>query len=180
MPSSASGLTGFRVAALALAGAFFLGVIPYLILVVGPRADRRLHLDVLAPGLVSLAVGGLVLSVGMALAFWTVFVQVTQGQGTPLPIMPTQRLLTGGPYRYCRNPMVLGTVLAYLGVSIAAATVSGAAAVLLFGGLLVLYAKGVEEKELTERFGQDYVAYMRQVPFIIPFRRHREARSTKS
>lgn len=180
MPRSASTGTGVRVAALALAGVIFLGAIPCLILVVGPRADRRLHLDVLAPGVASLAVGGLILSAGMAFAFWAVIAQATQGHGTPLPIMPTQRLLTGGPYRYCRNPMVLGTVLGYLGLSIAAATVSGAAAVLLFGGLLLVYVKGIEEKELAERFGQDYVAYAQEVPFIIPFRRRRGVRSTES
>jgi len=28
--------------------------------------------------------------------------------------MPTQELLTEGPFRYCRNPMTLGTILAYL------------------------------------------------------------------
>jgi protein-S-isoprenylcysteine O-methyltransferase Ste14 len=64
--------------------------------------------------------------------------------------------------------MTLGTVLAYLGMSIAAATVSGVTLVLVLAGLLVLYLKRVEEKELAERFGEDYLAYKREVPFIIP------------
>ncbi|MCK7467007.1 MAG: hypothetical protein MZU91_01865 [Desulfosudis oleivorans] len=32
----------------------------------------------------------------------------------------------------------------------------------------MLYLKLLEEKELTERFGEAYLAYKREVPFIIP------------
>jgi protein-S-isoprenylcysteine O-methyltransferase Ste14 len=32
----------------------------------------------------------------------------------------------------------------------------------------VLYLKLLEEKELTERFGEAYLAYKQEVPFIIP------------
>jgi protein-S-isoprenylcysteine O-methyltransferase Ste14 len=64
--------------------------------------------------------------------------------------------------------MTLGTVLAYLGLSIAAATATGVTLVLILAGLLVLYLKRVEDKELAERFGEDYLAYKREVPFIIP------------
>jgi protein-S-isoprenylcysteine O-methyltransferase Ste14 len=113
-------------------------------------------------------IGGTLVAVGMAFGLWSILVQVTRGRGTPLPMLPTQELLTTGPFRYCRNPMKLGTILAYLGVSIAAATVAGIAFVLALGGLLVSYLKRVEEKELAERFGEDYVTYMREVPFIIP------------
>jgi len=34
--------------------------------------------------------------------------------------------------------------------------------------LLLLYLKLVEEKELAERFGDEYLAYKREVPFILP------------
>jgi protein-S-isoprenylcysteine O-methyltransferase Ste14 len=40
--------------------------------------------------------------------------------------------------------------------------------VMVFGGLLILYLKKVEEGELAERFGQDYVAYKASTPFMIP------------
>jgi protein-S-isoprenylcysteine O-methyltransferase Ste14 len=157
-----------RIAALALAGVLFLGVLPYVIIVMCPTLDHWLRLGGLVPGLASLVIGGVLAAVGMTFALWSIYVQVTRGRGTPLPMLPTHELLTSGPFRYCRNPMTLGTILAYLGMSIAAATVTGAAFVLIFGGLLVLYLKRVEEKELTERFAEDYVNYVREVPFIIP------------
>jgi protein-S-isoprenylcysteine O-methyltransferase Ste14 len=83
-------------------------------------------------------------------------------------MMPTQELIISGPFRYCRNPMTLGTILAYLGLSIAAATVVGVALALILGALLITYLKKVEEKELTERFGQQYLDYKQNVPFIVP------------
>ena len=85
-----------------------------------------------------------------------------------MPMMPTQGLLTTGPFRYCRNPMTLGTILAYLGLSIAAATSVGLILVLVLAALLLVYLKRVEEKELAERFGAEYLAYRREVPFIVP------------
>jgi protein-S-isoprenylcysteine O-methyltransferase Ste14 len=33
---------------------------------------------------------------------------------------------------------------------------------------LILYLKQLEEKELAERFGEAYLQYRREVPFIIP------------
>jgi protein-S-isoprenylcysteine O-methyltransferase Ste14 len=64
--------------------------------------------------------------------------------------------------------MTLGTILAYLGLSIAAATVVGILLVAALATLLLVYLKRVEEQELAERFGEDYRAYRRDVPFIIP------------
>ena len=83
-------------------------------------------------------------------------------------MMPTQKLLTTGPFRYCRNPMTLGTILAYGGLTIAAGTPAGLTIVILLASLLLLYLKLVEEKELAERFGDEYLAYKREVPFILP------------
>ncbi len=68
---------------------------------------------VACPGAGSLA------AAGCSLGFWSVCAQLDRGRGTPLPMvptmptMPTQELLTDGPFRYCRNPMTLGAVLAH-------------------------------------------------------------------
>ena len=94
--------------------------------------------------------------------------QFDRGRGTPLPVLPTQELLIKGPFRYCRNPMTLGTILAYSGIGIWAGTIAGVGFVLCLGLLLVLYLKGIEENELAERFGEAYLQYKREVPFMIP------------
>jgi protein-S-isoprenylcysteine O-methyltransferase Ste14 len=157
-----------RIAVLLPVGPVFLGLLPFLVAGVGPRLDRRLGLPPLGIGRVNLILGGLLTVLGFSLGFWSVNVQLTRGRGTPLPVMPTQELLTEGPFRYCRNPMTLGTILAYLGMAVAARTIAGTVLVLSLGASLLAYLKRLEETELAERFGEAYLAYKRETPFIIP------------
>ena len=159
---------GARLIALLPAGVLFLILLPYVLLVISPSLDARLGLDRLSPSPASFIVGAILLAVGLFFAQWSILIQFTYGRGTPLPMMPTQRLITTGPFQYCRNPMTLGTILAYLGLSIAAATIVGPILVGAFAALLLVYLKRMEEKELAERFGEEYLAYRRDVPFIIP------------
>jgi protein-S-isoprenylcysteine O-methyltransferase Ste14 len=156
-----------RIAVMVLAGLVFLGLLPFVVAGIGPRLDRRLGLPSLKLGRVGRTVGGLLVVVGFSLGFWSNIAQLTRGRGTPLPVIPTRELLTDGPYRYCRNPMTLGAIVAYLGIGIAAGTVAGTALVLGFAGSLLVYLKRLEEGELAERFGEAYLAYKRDVPFFI-------------
>ena len=157
-----------RIAVLLLAGPVFLGLLPFLVAGVGPRLDRRLGLPPLRIGRVSRILGGLLTVLGFSLGLWSIVVQLTRGRGTPLPVMPTQELLTEGPFRYCRNPMTLGTILAYLGMAVAVGTKAGTVLVLSLAGSLLVYLKRLEEGELAERFGEAYLAYKRETPFIVP------------
>jgi protein-S-isoprenylcysteine O-methyltransferase Ste14 len=157
-----------RIAITLLAGPVFLGLLPFLVAGLGPRLDRRLGLPSLRIGRVNRALGGLLMVLGFSLGFWSVITQLTRGRGTPLPVMPTQELLTEGPFRYCRNPMTLGTILAYLGIGVGVGTIAGTVLVLGLSGSLLAYLKRLEEGELAERFGEAYLAYKREVPFIIP------------
>jgi protein-S-isoprenylcysteine O-methyltransferase Ste14 len=157
-----------RIAMTLLAGPVFLGLLPFLVAGVGPRLDRRFGLPPLRVGRVSRVLGGLLMILGFSLGFWSVITQVTRGRGTPLPVMPTQELLTEGPFRYCRNPMTLGTIMAYVGLGTGVGTIAGTVLVLGLGGSLLVYLKRFEERELAERFGEAYLAYRREVPFIIP------------
>lgn len=162
-----------RIGVTLLAGPVFLGLLPILVAVVGPRLDR---LSGIAPpriGGVGRMLGGAVSAAGFSLGIWTVATQLDRGRGTPLPVMPTQELLTDGPYRYCRNPMTLGAVLAYLGIATASRTPSGAAIVLSLAAILLAYLRRFEEPELAERFGEAYVAYRRRTSFIVPGRPRR-------
>lgn len=159
---------GRRLTALLPAGVLFLILLPLTITWGGPALDRLLGLPRLNWGLGNAILGGLLFLAGFSFALWSIYSQLTRGRGTPLPMMPTQELLTQGPFRYCRNPMTLGTILAYGGLGVIAGTMAGIGIVLLFGALLVIYLKRMEERELAERFGEAYLAYKREVPFMIP------------
>ena len=55
-----------------------------------------------------------------------------------------------------------------IGLSIYLGSVAAIGLVALFAGLLLLYVKVVEEKELAARFGDAYLEYKRTTPFLIP------------
>ena len=78
-----------------------------------------------------------------------------------------------GPFTYCRNPMTLGTFAAYLGISVWIGSFSAIALVLILIVVLLLYVKLVEEKELEDRFGFEYLEYKRNTPFLLPRLRRR-------
>lgn len=162
-----------RIIAMLLAGVLFLYLLPRLIARGGSSLDLQLGLPSIHFGTVNFILGILFLVVGFYFALWSIYAQMAHANGTPLPILPTQKLLTDGPFRLCRNPMTFGTIVAYTGIGIYAGTISGIGIVLCFGLLLVLYLKLLEEKELAERFGEAYLKYKQEVPFMIPrlFRR---------
>ena len=157
-----------RLALLAVAGVVFLVILPWALVRLGGRLDRALGWPALRYPPANAILGGLMALAGWLLGLWTNHVQFTLGRGTPVPVMATQTLLICPPYSYCRNPMALGAIVAYLGVCVAAGS-PGAGLLWLLGAVALLaYIRLVEEKEMVARFGEEYLAYRRRVPFIIP------------
>ncbi|HCS38558.1 MAG TPA: hypothetical protein DIW44_03100 [Anaerolineaceae bacterium] len=155
---------------LALIPAFFLFVmiLPYVLVILLPRLDALLHLPNLYYGVVNIIIGVPLIMIGGIYGFWSIYSQLSRASGTPLPMMPTQKLLIDGPFKQCRNPMTFGTITAYLGVGILAGSVSSIILVLILGGLLLTYLKKIEERELEMRFGEEYVAYKNSTPMFFP------------
>lgn len=158
---------------LGFAGILFLIIIPYLLVVSSAALDEWLGLPELEFGSINLIMGGLLALAGFSLGFWSVESQISMGGGTPVPVMPTQKLVVRGPFVYCRNPMTLGTLIGYLGVSLWIGSISAILIVLFLISLLLIYIKFIEERELEARFGPEYLEYKRNTPFILPRLRRR-------
>jgi protein-S-isoprenylcysteine O-methyltransferase Ste14 len=166
-----------RLALLAAAAVLFVVILPLALLRLGGRLDRLLDWPVFFHPPANAIVGGLMILAGWLLAMWTIYVQFTLGRGTPVPVMATHKLLICPPYSFCRNPMALGAIVLYLGVSVAAGSPGAALLVLLGAAALLTYIKIAEEREMVARFGEEYLAYRRSVPFLIPrlrWRRRKE------
>lgn len=163
-----------RAALLAVAGAVFLVILPWALVRLGGRLDRALDWPALRRPPVNALAGGLLVLAGWLLGVWTNYLQFTLGRGTPVPVMPTQKLIDRPPYSYCRNPMALGAIVAYLGVSVIMGSPGAALLVLLGSAVLLTYIKVAEERELVARFGEEYLDYRRRVPFIIPRLRRKD------
>jgi len=157
-----------RIIAVIFGGLIFWIIIPLFIIVVSSYVDLWLYLPTFSYGLINPVVGLLFIIIGWLFANWTVKVQFSLGRGTPIPMMATQRLVIQGPYTYCRNPMTLGTAIFYLGVAIWLGSFSAVGLGLVYPVGILIYIKLIEEKELEERFGSEYLEYKKSTPFLIP------------
>lgn len=112
-------------------------------------------------GLLPLAAGALVYFV-CALDF------TFTGQGTPAVYDPPQKLVTVGLYRWVRNPMYIGIILALLGQGLLYQ--SGMVVGLAGGFWLVvhLFITLYEEPHLIRKFGESYKEFLRTVPRWLP------------
>ncbi len=146
---------------------FFLGLLSMAILALGINrvcADwGRLRL-----GWLNQALGPALTVGGFALVGWSVRIQYVLGIGTPAPKVATQKLVTQGPYAYSRNPMTLGALLLYLGIGVwMGSGVVMLLTVIVFSALLT-FIYFHETRELSERFGEEYLAYKKRTPFLWP------------
>ncbi|MDY6908331.1 MAG: isoprenylcysteine carboxylmethyltransferase family protein [Chloroflexota bacterium] len=157
-----------RAVALPLLGLLFVVALPALIVFAAAALDAWFHLPRLVFAPVNIAVAAVAIAAGGFVALWAIKAQFDLGRGTPAPMMPTQRLVVRPPFSYCRNPMSLGTIVLYLGIAIWTGSLSALGLVVLFTAPLMVYNRFIEERELAERFGDDYIAYREDTPFLIP------------
>lgn len=140
---------------LLLGGALALGCLLSAILPVGPGLGTGN-----AP---AMAVGSLFVLLGFILAFFAArsIFEVTRGRA-PEDTQPV--LVTEGPYRFTRNPIYIGLVLIYFGLSIVLTSIWVLA--LLIPVLILLQRNIVpaEEAELEAEFGDTYRKYKARVP----------------
>ena len=81
----------------------------------------------------------------------------------------TPHVITGGVFSVVRHPIYLGEILVYAGM--VCLTVSLASAALLVVIIaFYCYISRYEEKLLTQRFGDEYREYMRNVPMLFPIK----------
>ncbi len=114
--------------------------------------------------------GGAMILLGVFFLLWTLRAQKEIGKGTPMPLMATQKLVVQAPYSFTRNPLAFGLINFYVGISIAIGSISSLIIVLIFSTLILAYIKLIEEKELAQRYGDDYLAYKESTPFLLPRR----------
>ena len=125
------------------------------------------------PSLAEIPVARLCLAIiialaGLALSVWSIVYMKRVGKGNPFDAMGhevaprTKHLMTDGPYKWSRNPMLTGTYLYYIGVLIAVWNVW---ALLVFAAIATVMMLQVrsEEKRLETDFGQEYLDYKKKV-----------------
>ena len=105
---------------------------------------------------------------GLALSIYSIVYMRVVGKGNPFDaynheVAPrTKHLMTDGPYRLCRNPMLVGIYLYDVGILL---WLWSAMPLLIFIIEVILLTLQVrsEEKRLEQDFGQEYLDYKKRV-----------------
>ena len=105
--------------------------------------------------------------VGIALSVWSIVYMRHKGDGNPMDafgheVAPrTRHLMTDGPYRLSRNPMLTGSFVYYAGVCVCLWTWQALLVFAAFIAIMLLQVRS-EEKRLLRDFGAEYEEYCRR------------------
>lgn len=158
----------YKLVSLSIGIVFFLIILPAIFIYIGFLIDKYI-IHVGGNDAIRIIISLLTVVVGLSILLLSAYTQWKIGNGTPAPNAPTQQLIISGAYKYTRNPIELGAIIYYFGLG----TITGSYTIGLVSFLLGLiigsaYHKLVEEKELYARFGDSYLKYKKEVPFLIP------------
>jgi protein-S-isoprenylcysteine O-methyltransferase Ste14 len=111
----------------------------------------------------------LLIIIGLALSIWSIVHMKKVGEGNPMDaynheVAPrTKHLMTDGPYRFTRNPMLLGIYIYDIGLLL---WLHSWWPLLVFAVEVVFLTLQVrsEEKRLKADFGDEYRSYKSRVP----------------
>ena len=111
---------------------------------------------------------------GIGLSIWSIVYMKLVGRGNPMDafnheVAPrTSKLMTDGPYKICRNPMLLGVFIYYIGLLIFFRSWQAVVVFVIFVAVMMIQVAR-EEKRLEQDFGDDYKEYRKRTKRIIPF-----------
>jgi len=131
-------------------------------------APRGLLVDRVIPGGNEADVAGLAITIlGLFIAIWA-RVHLGKNWSSRPTIREGHTLVRTGPYRFVRNPIYTGLLVAYTGTAI---VIGAFWAFVLILFLLATFLVRIreEEKILLGEFGEEYEKYRREVRALIPF-----------
>lgn len=153
--------------ALSLSSIFIFIVIPGIPLLLYKELDKNFALPQIVTNPLNFYLGFPIAVSGFFLFGWTVWLLLQVGKGTQAPVIPTQKVVAVGPYKYTRNPMVLGVMGWVIGLGLLINSLAFIIIGLTTPVLYLVYIKLIEEKELEARFGRGYLEYKKKVPFLL-------------
>jgi protein-S-isoprenylcysteine O-methyltransferase Ste14 len=106
--------------------------------------------------------GGMLFALGGAIAGWGL-VTFRRARTTTVPGRASAALVTWGPYRFTRNPMYVGLILAYLGDAGMLHHLWPVSLLPLVAAYLNWVVIPVEEAKLKEVFAEEYERYQANV-----------------
>jgi protein-S-isoprenylcysteine O-methyltransferase Ste14 len=156
-------------------GLLVLVVIPCVLYLLTLLAEIAIKVPALQNDTVRWILIGILLVCGLVFGISSIVYQNIVGAGGPLEISDieispkTQNLVTTGPYRYSRNPMLFGTMLIYLSLALTINSLSAVMVVILFILFMLMVVVRKEETRLRKDFGEFYDLYCQRTSRFIPW-----------
>ena len=122
---------------------------------------------IVRPSLGLFVAGAVLTAVGLAFTVWA-RVHLAGNWSATVTIKLEHALVRDGPYRYVRHPIYTGILLAFVGSAMARDEWRGVVAVAIASAALWRKLR-LEERWLTEVFGDQYRRYRAEVRALIPF-----------
>ena len=149
-------------------GLIIFAVFTALFVIAAFLVDKVLGLAGILPETATRLLSLPLMAIGIGATAWSAlhFLKV---KGTPVPMNPPPKLVTTGPYRYARNPMLTGVFLLLFGIGFG---IGSASLLFIFTPLYILAnvweLKQIEEPELVKRLGEEYIEYRSKTPMFFP------------
>jgi protein-S-isoprenylcysteine O-methyltransferase Ste14 len=115
-----------------------------------------------------MVLAGALIAVGLAPGLESAWRFIRVGRGTLVPGVFTERLVVSGFYRYVRNPMYIGVVIALAGEAALFRSRAMVAYALLMALGFHLFVCLYEERALARRYPDEYLRYKRHVRRWLP------------
>jgi protein-S-isoprenylcysteine O-methyltransferase Ste14 len=115
-----------------------------------------------------LLAGTLIIWLGLFIRWWAI-VSLGKCFRIVVNLLPGQKLIQNGPYKYMRHPSYTGSLLIFFGFGLGLGNWMGLAVMFILPLITFMLRVGVEEKVLVSTYGADYLTYMRKTARFIPF-----------
>lgn len=136
-------------------------VVGFMVAFIGVRLDRLFGMDEFR-SLPAAFAGALFLVIGCLIRFWARY-HFYKNHMRVIATVPQGTLLTSGPCRYSRNPLYLdGNVFIFFGASVLLGSPIAIAITALHLPFVDLFIRR-EERQLEQRFGEEWVRYKQTV-----------------
>ena len=159
---------GKEIAGYVLGGVLFVVLLPTIMwLASGMPALEHI-------GALRASITGLLILGGLTLSVWTIVYMKRRGKGNPMDAFDheigprTQHLMTDGPYRINRNPMLTGTFLYLAGYIVWLWTWQALLVWVIFVDIMFVQVL-TEEKRLRRDFSEEYESYCKRTGRFLPF-----------
>lgn len=120
------------------------------------------------PTVSTLAIGVIFVLIGEFFRFWGVSYAGSETRTTSKP--GASKLVTQGPFAYVRNPLYIGNILMYFGISVMSNSLVPFLQILsiVYFSFQYFFIIREEEAELKDIFGEKYLHYFEHVNRFLP------------